>query len=135
MREEPRWLTLDMVLAIHDEQLARFGGAEGLRDRGLLESALARPINRFHYDPEASPYEFAAALGSGIVGTLAFVDGNRRTGLISMQVFLALNGKRLDAEPVEALMTLLALAAGDIDEAALARWIARNAQPARPGRA
>lgn len=129
MRAEPKWLTLEMVFAIHDEQLARFGGAEGLRDRGLLEGALARPVNRFHYDTGASPHDLAAALGAGIIGNHPFVDGNKRTGLLSMNAFLALNAQRLAPDQVDEVKTILALAAGDIDEAALARWIERNARP------
>ena len=83
MTAEPAWLTLDMVLAIHDEQLAVFGGGTGMRDLGLLESALARPRNRYHYDPDCGVFGLAAAYGFGIVCNHPFVDGNKQIGRAS----------------------------------------------------
>ena len=130
MTAEPRWLTIEMVLAIHDESLAAFGGAEGIRDHGLLESALARPQNRFHYDSEASLFDLAASYAWGIVRNHPFVDGNKRAGLLAIPVFLSLNGYRFSPDQEDEVRTFLALAAGDVEEDALARWIANNAEPA-----
>lgn len=124
---EPKWLTLAMVLAIHDESLAAFGGAAGVRDPALLESALARPVNRWHYEPDASVADLAAAYAYGIVRNHPFVDGNKRTGLLAVQAFLFLNGMRFDPEQVEEVRVFLALAAGELSEEDLARWIAANA--------
>lgn len=127
---EPKWLTLAMVLAIHDESLAAFGGAAGVRDLALLESAPARPVNRWHYEPDASVADLAAAYAYGIVRNHPFVDGNKRTGLLAVQAFLFLNGMRFDPEQVEEVRVFLALAAGALSEEELARWIAANAAKA-----
>ena len=129
MTAEPAWLTLDMVLAIHDEQLAAFGGGTGLRDLGLLESALARPLNRYHYDPDCGVFGLAAAYGFGIVCNHPFVDGNKRTGLLAMNSFLDLNGWRFYPEQADGVRTILALASGEVEEEVLARWIERNSGP------
>ncbi len=126
----PKWLTVEMVLAIHDEQLAMFGGGEGLRDAGLLDSGLARAPNRHHYNPDATLFELAAAYGIGIIKNHPFVDGNKRTGLISMHAFLALNGWNFDADQVEEVQTILANAAGDMEEDELGRWIEANSRKA-----
>ena len=96
MNKEPEWLDIDIVLDFHAEQLALFGGADGMRDRGLLESALARSLNKFGYG-ETSIAALAAAYGFGIARNHAFIDGNKRTALASMIVFLGLNGFDLDA--------------------------------------
>ena len=128
MTGEPKWLTLDMVLAIHDEQLAQFDCGEGMRDLGLLESALARPANRYHYEAEAKIIELAAALGAEIVGNHPFVDGNKRTGVLSIQAFLVLNGWLFSPSQAEEVRTILALDAGEISEPDLARWIEANAE-------
>lgn len=126
MTAEPKWLTVDMVLAFHDEQLALFGGGEGLRDAGLLESGLARAPNRHHDDADATPFELAAAYGIGIIKNHPFIDGNKRTGLISMHVFLALNGWNFDPDQIDGVQTIMKLAAGDMEEDGLARWIEEN---------
>ena len=128
MTAEPKWLAVDMVLAFHDEQLALFGGGEGIRDPGLLESGLARAPNRHHYDPDATLFELAAAYGIGIIKNHPFVDGNKRTGLISMHVFLALNGWNFDAGQIDEVQTILRLAAGDMEEDEPARWIEENSR-------
>ena len=127
---EPRWLTVEMVLAFHDEQLAMFGGGEGLRDAGLLDSGLARAANRHHDDPGATLFELAAAYGIGIIKNHPFVDGNKRTGLISMHVFLALNGWNFDAGQIDEVQTIMKLAAGDMEEDELALWIKTNSRKA-----
>jgi len=124
---EPRWLEIDIVLDFHAEQLSLFGGADGLRDRGLLESALARPINKFTYG-ETDLAALAAAYGFGIARNHAFVDGNKRTALASMIVFLGLNRIDLDAPQEAATAIVLALAAGEITEDVLARWIAAHSK-------
>ena len=128
MTDEPRWLTLDMVLAIHDEQLATFGGGAGIRDMGLLESALGRPVNRFGYDAGATVFELAAAYAFGIVRNHPFVDGNKRTGLLAVHAFLFLNDWHFDPDQSDEVKTFLALGAVDVEEVDLAKWIAANAE-------
>ena len=128
MKEEPEWLDIDIVLDFHAEQLALFGGADGMRDRGLLESALARPINKFGYG-ESDLAALAAAYGFGIARNHPFIDGNKRTALASMIVFLGLNGLDLDAPREAVTAMVLSLAAGEITEDILARWIADHTRP------
>lgn len=125
---EPEWLEIDIVFDFHAEQLALFGGAEGVRDLGLLESALARPINKFAYG-ESNLANLAAAYGFGIARNHPFVDGNKRTALASIIVFLGLNRFDLDAPREQATAIILGLAAGEISEEALARWIADHIKP------
>ena len=125
---EPEWLDLDIVLDFHAEQLALFGGADGLRDFGLLESALARPVNKFAYG-ESDLAALAAAYGFGIAQNHSFIEGNKRTALASMIVFLGLNGSDLDAPQESATAIMLSLAAGEITEDGLARWIADHLKP------
>src|SRR5208282_4363010 len=125
---EPEWLDIDIVLDFHAEQLALFGGADGVRDRGLLESALARPINKFAYG-DTDLAALAAAYGFGIARNHPFVDGNKRTALAAMIVFLGLNKIDFDAPQAAATAIVLALAAGEITEEVLARWIAAHCKP------
>jgi len=125
---EPEWLDIGIVLDFHAEQLALFGGADGVRDIGLLESALARPINKFAYG-EFDLAILAAAYGFGIARNHPFVDGNKRTALASMIVFLGLNRLDLDAPQEEATAIMLSLAAGEITEDVLASWIANHVRP------
>jgi death-on-curing protein len=120
---EPVWLSPELVIAIHDEQLAEFGGASGLRDAGALESALARPLNRYHYG-NTELASLAAAYGFGLSRNHAFVDGNKRTALLAIVTFLGLNGVEFDVPEPEAVVMMLALAAGEVDEEGLALWIA-----------
>jgi len=124
---EPDWLEIDIVLDFHAEQLALFGGPDGVRDIGLLESALARPINKFAYG-ETDLSVLAAAYGFGIAKNHPFVDGNKRTALASMIVFLGLNAVNLDAKQEEAAAIVLVVAAGEITEDVLARWIAGHSK-------
>lgn len=122
-----KWVWIDprAILAIHDEQLAEHGGGSGLRDQGLLESALARPINMAAYeDPDAAA--LAASYAMGLAKNHPFVDGNKRTAFVALELFLALNGRELMAGDVDCVVTMLAVAAGDIDEAELAEWIRQN---------
>ena len=125
---EPEWLDVDIVLDFHAEQLALFGGPDGVRDLGLLESALARPINKFAYG-ETDLSVLAAAYGFGIAKNHPFIDGNKRTALASIIVFLGLNGVDLDAAQDAAVAIVLAVAAGEIEEDSLARWITAHSKP------
>jgi death-on-curing protein len=122
---EPVWIDLDVVLAIHDEQLAEHGGQAGVRDRGLLESAVARPRNQFAYG-ESSHARLAASYAFGISRNHPFLDGNKRTSLVVAELFLALNGVELTASDAKCITTFLQLAAGDLTEEALAEWITAN---------
>jgi death-on-curing protein len=125
---EPEWLDLGIVLDFHAEQLALFGGPDGLRDPGLLESALARPQNKFAYG-ESDLAALAAAYGFGIARNHPFIDGNKRTALASMIVFLNLNGLALAAPQEAATAIVLAMAAGEIGEDVLSRWLSSHVQP------
>lgn len=128
MSSEPRWITKKALLLLHEESLAEFGGARGLRDEGLLESALARPLNVHAYNDAATLAELAASYGYGIAKNHAFVDGNKRAAFLCIGVFLAINGYRLTAPPLDAIETMLALAAGTLTEPELALWIAQNSK-------
>jgi death-on-curing protein len=117
------WLTKDMVDVFHRESLARFGGADGIRDQGLLESALARPENVHAYEPDADVFRLAAVYCHGIVKNHPFIDGNKRTGTLAAIAFLALNDIQVEFdEPVIAAM-IISLAAGEITDAELADWL------------
>jgi death on curing protein len=122
---EPVWLRLEAILAAHDDQLAEHGGSVGVRDHGLLESALARPLNLYAYG-EPSLSRLAASYGFGIARNHPFVDGNKRTALVAAETFLGLNGFDLTASDMEVVEIFLALAAGEITEEQLAAWIDRN---------
>jgi len=119
---EPIWLTEEMVQAIHDDQIAAHGGAYGLRDAGLLASALARARNRYVYEG-ADMHQLAAAYGYGIVKNHAFVDGNKRTGFLVMYVFLKLHGFDLKAPEPEVVLLMQALAADEVSEVDLVNWL------------
>lgn len=125
MTDEPEWLTKEDVLDAHGRQLLTFGGASGVRDEGGLESAVARPINKWRYEGAELP-ELAAAYAFGIVRNHPFVDGNKRASFMAMIGFLMLNGVNFAPDPVEATAIMLALAAGGIDETGLSRWIREN---------
>jgi death-on-curing protein len=122
---EPEWLDVDIVLDVHAEQLALFGGADGIRDRGMLESALSRPINKFAYG-ETDLAALAAAYAFGLVRNHAFVDGNKRAAFASIIVFPGLNGIDFDVPPENATAMILSLAAGEVSEESLTRWIRDN---------
>ena len=119
---EPVWLTLELVIAIHEEQLREFGGPPGIRDRGMLESALGRAQNKWSYG-ETDLAALAAAYGFGIARNHAFVDGNKRASLLSIVVFLGLNDIDFIVPEAEAVVMIHDLAAGLVDEEGLARWI------------
>ncbi len=118
-----KWLRLDAVLAMHSRQIAEHGGEAGVRDRGLLESALARPQNIEAYEPDADIARLAASLAFGIVKNHPFIDGNKRTGYVVMETFLIRNGFELRADPVDKYITFLSLAEGRISEDDLAEWL------------
>ena len=122
-----RWLKEQVLLAVHDEQLAEHGGAEGVRDFGLLSSALARPINLAEYE-KPSVFDLAACYAGGIIQNHPFVDGNKRTGFLAAYMFLALNGEELDAPEADAVAAVLDLAAGKIDEAQFSTWLKANTE-------
>ncbi len=125
MSEEPEWLSKEDVLRAHSRELQIFGGAPGIRDEGGLESALGRPLNKWQYENAELP-ELAAAYAFGIVRNHPFVDGNKRAGFVSMLAFLLLNKIEFAPEPLEAAAIILGVAAGEIDEVGLARWIRDN---------
>jgi death-on-curing protein len=124
---EPKWLTKRLVIAMHGEALAEHGGLYGLRDEGLLESALAKPMNAAAYG-EPSLFELAAAYGFGFAKNHAFHDGNKRLALIAIDVFLQQNGWELTADETNAANFIVALASGEKPEPELAAWIKENAQ-------
>ena len=128
MRDEPHWLDEADVLAFHEDLLVRFGGSGGIRDRGLLESALNRPVQLFHHG-QLTIHEIAAAYGAGIVKNHPFIDGNKRTGFIASALFLEMNGFRFQSSEEEAVERTLALAAGAIKEADYAAWLERTSVP------
>ncbi|QEE40040.1 MULTISPECIES: type II toxin-antitoxin system death-on-curing family toxin [unclassified Methylobacterium] len=123
--DEPEWLTTADVINAHAKQLRIFGGASGIRDPGALESALGRPINRWRYEGTKLP-ELAAAYAFDIVRNHPFVDGNKRAGFLAMLGFLLLNNVRFAPDQAEATAIILGLAAGEIDESGLTRWIRDN---------
>jgi death-on-curing protein len=117
-----RWITRRALELLHDESLSLHGGAAGLRDEGLLESALARPLNLSAYgEPDVAA--LAAAYGVGLAKNHAFVDGNKRAAFLAVGLFLGLNGYRLATSQVDATLTMLAVAAGELDEDRFAEWI------------
>lgn len=119
---EPRWLTTKILVAIHAEQLLRYGGPEGIRDLGMLESALDRPRNKWAYEQADMP-SLAAAYAFGIARNHPFIDGNKRAAFLAFVVFLDINGIDFFAPEPEVVVAMLKLAAGEIDEDGFARWI------------
>jgi death on curing protein len=122
---EPEWLSVLMIVAIHDEQLVIHGGASGIRDTGMLESALDRPRNKWGYENAELP-EIAAAYAYGIAKNHPFVDGNKRTSLLALYTFLGVNGVDFIVPEADAAAMILALAAGEVSEESLTRWIKDN---------
>ncbi len=123
-----RFVTLAQAKAIHAQQLALFGGTTGMIDEGRLKSTLYRPTNIANYNQDASLYELAAALGYGIAINHPFVDGNKRTALIVMAVFLEINGVRLAATEVEVVKIMLGVAKSEISQTDLTVWLQINCQ-------
>ncbi len=121
-----RFLDREIILAIHEMQLAEHGGAIGIRDEGLLESALARPLNRAAYEAKADVAALAASYAFGLAKNHPFLDGNKRTAYVAMELFLADNGFALTASDEESLIAMLNLAAGETSEDDFAEWIRTN---------
>lgn len=122
----PRWLRQDTVVAVHQKTLHEQGGRPGIRDEGLLHSALARPLNRFEYEPDSSLFTLAAAYGYGISSNHPFIDGNKRVAFYTSAGFLRINGVFLEASEADAALTCLSLAAGELSEYDLAAWLQKN---------
>ena len=125
--DDPTWISVEMAIAIHRRQLAEHGGADGVRDQGLLESALSRPRHLFAYsDPTPKAPQLAAAYAFGIAKNHAFVDGNKRTAAVVCETFLVLNGCELTATDAEMYPVFLAVASGDLSEEQLVDWLIQN---------
>lgn len=123
-----KWVNRQVLLLLHDESLAEHGGAPGLRDEGLFDSALARPVNLALYEqPDVA--SLAASYGVGLAKNHAFVDGNKRAAFLAVGLFLAVNGFRLRATQADATLTVMDVAAGEMNEAAFAQWIREHIQP------
>lgn len=122
---EPLWITYEQAIAIHSKQLRRFGGAAGLRDEGMRRPALERPVNKWTYERAPLP-ELAAAYAFGLAKNHAFVDGNKRIAFMAMMTFLRKNGISFTPDPAQATTIILSLAAGEVSEESLARWIRDN---------
>jgi len=123
--EEPLWITFEQAVAIHSHQLRRFGGAPGMRDEGMLRSALDRPINKWRYE-QAPLAELASAHAFGLAKNHAFVDGNKRIAFMAMMTFLHKNGVLFAPDPAQSTSIILSLAAGEVSEESLTRWIRDN---------
>ena len=126
---EPVWVEKGALLLLHGKSLARFGGLEGVRDEGLLDSALARPLNAFHYDGLRDIAGLAASYAFGLAKNHPFADGNKRAAFMAVGLFLGANGWELDADPAEAIRAVLALAGGEIGEGEFAAWLRLHIKP------
>jgi death-on-curing protein len=120
--KEPLWVKAEVILAVQEELLARFGGLEGLRDEGLLDSALNRPQHLFNYE-DPSIFDMAAAYAYGLAKNHPFLDGNKRIAFMAAYIFLGANGHELDVPEPEAVLRTLALAAGEIGADEYAGWL------------
>ena len=123
---EPQWLSRIVVDSIHNDQLREHGGLPGIRDENVLESALARPRQKWHYSESTDLAILAAAYGFGLVKNHPYRDGNKRIGLLAMVTFLGINGRDLRATDAEVVTTIVALADGSVSEEELAGWIRRH---------
>ena len=128
--KEPNWLLKSVVIAVHKMLISEHGGVAVLRDEGLLDSALSRPLNRMAYDEQANLFELAAAYAYGLARNHPFVDGNKRIAFTAVAMFLGDNGYKFGPQKMDALTTFLKLAAGELAEDELADWIAANAEKA-----
>jgi death-on-curing protein len=124
----PKWLRKDTVIAVHQKTLREQGGRQGIRDEGLLQSALARPLNVYEYIQNPTLFQLAAAYGFGIASNHPFIDGNKRVAFYASVGFLRINGIYLEAAEAEAALTFLSLAAGDLGEEELSAWLRDNSQ-------
>jgi death on curing protein len=132
-RPEPRWLGRLVVDEVHFRQIREHGGAHGVRDENALESALARPRQRWHYDRKTRLSGLAAAYGFGLARNHPYIDGNKRVALVAIVAFLERNGIELTATNQEALSAMLSLGAGELSENALADWIEAHSLPIEQG--
>ena len=123
---EPIWLDSQDLYVLHNQLLARFGGLEGIRDEGLLESALHRPVQKFQYEAKSTLPELAASYSYGIARNHPFFDGNKRSALLAAIVFLEINGMKFLATEEEAALETLALAAGERTEEEYSSWLSKN---------
>lgn len=123
---EPEWIELATVKVAHDRSIALHGGLPGLRDHGLLESALERPKNRFFYEGVEDIIELAATYGVAVASNHPFADGNKRAAFLCLLLFLRLNGLKLTADRIDATRTILAVAGGELGIEGLADWVRRN---------
>lgn len=130
--KEPRWLSKALILAVHDRLLADYGGSSGVRDEGLLESALGKPQNLFAYG-KPSVFQLAASYAFGIVKNHPFIDGNKRTGFVAAGAFLDSNGYELTAGEADATLKTLGLAAGEVSESDYAAWLEESCRRIRRG--
>jgi len=131
--KKPIWISRELVLAVHEEILVRFGGLLGIRDSGLLESALNRPVQLALYS-EPSLFELSSAYTAGLIRNCPFVSGNRRVGFVVGQIFLELNGHVPTTVEIDAFLQTLALAAGELDEAGYATWLKKSCRRKRAGK-
>ncbi|MSU22340.1 MAG: type II toxin-antitoxin system death-on-curing family toxin [Opitutus sp.] len=127
--KEPAWVLREVVLMAHEQSLAQFGGSAGVRDEGLMDSALGKPQNLFAYG-KPNLFALAASYAFGLVKNHPFIDGNKRTGFVVAVTFLECNGWQLEASEVDATVSTLALAAGEMSEAAYAEWLKANSKRA-----
>jgi death-on-curing protein len=127
--KEPQWVLRETVLGLHEQSLSEHGGASGIRDEGLLDSALGKPPNLYAYgNPSPNHFDLAASYAFGLVKNHPFLDGNKRTAFVTCILFLHLNGWHFKAEEADAAIRTLALAAGDMTESAFATWLEINSQ-------
>jgi len=131
--KEPLWISMEVALSVQEDLLSRFGGLPGLRDEGLLASALHRPVHLFHYG-HPGLFDLAASYAAGIIKNHPFNDGNKRAGFMAAYIFLGANGESLEAPEEEAALQTLALAAGEIDEKDYAAWLKASCPRRRPAR-
>jgi|SRR5215470_649345 len=129
--KEPRWIDRQALLYLHSASLSVHGGSEGIRDEGLLESALARPRNRFLYSPESDLSELAASYGFGLAKNHPFVEGNKRIAFHAIGLSLLINGYELSASQVEATQVMMSLASDELSEEGLAGWVRKNAKASK----
>ncbi len=126
---EPRWVLGEVVVSVHRMLIAEHGGSPGIRDKGLLESALARPRQIFSYGPQTTLFELAAAYGFGLAKNHPFVDGNKRAALAIAAIFLEINGFSFDAPEPEAVIVIEQLASGNLTESDLSKWFSDSSVP------
>jgi death on curing protein len=126
---DPVWLSIELIEAVHERQLIEHGGGSGVRDRGMLESALARPQQRHVYGEDVDMISLAAAYAFGLSRNHPFVDGNKRTAAVACELFLELNGYQLVADDSDLYPVFMALAAGELDETAFTEWLRSHARP------